>query len=205
MMATFPDTRASLILKLGDADAQAWEEFVSMYRPVVYRMARRHGLQHADAEELVQEVMMAVSRAVGAWVPDTERGRFRVWLHRISRNLIVNYLTRPKHRVWGTGNSDVHRLIEAECDGNAAATQWFETEYRRQVLHRASKIVQGTVRERTWQAFWLSTMDDLPIGEVARQLGMSVGCVYIARSRVMARLREEVRRIEADSSGTSRT
>jgi RNA polymerase sigma-70 factor (ECF subfamily) len=198
MMGLFPDTRASLILRLGDADARAWDEFVSIYQPVVYRMARRHGLQHADAEELVQEVLIAVSRAVGSWVPDAERGRFRAWLHRIARNLIVNYLTRPGHRAWSTGNSEMHRLLEAECDGGAAATQWFEIEYRREVLQRASEAVRRTVQDRTWRAFWLTTMDDLPIGEAARQLEMSVGGVYIARSRVMARLREEVRRIEAE-------
>jgi RNA polymerase sigma-70 factor (ECF subfamily) len=192
-LSSFPDTRASLIVRLADAqNAQAWEEFARLYQPVVYRLARRRGFQHADAEELVQEVMLAVARAVERWVPDRERGRFRDWLHRIARNLMVNFLTRRKHQVWGTGKTDMQQLLEVECDAESAVSQKFEVEYRREAFRAAARQVQQDVKESTWQAFWLSTIDDLPAAEVARQLGMSIGSVYIARSRVMARLRREV-------------
>jgi RNA polymerase sigma-70 factor (ECF subfamily) len=193
-LSSFPDTRASLIVKIADAqNAQAWEEFARLYQPVVYRLARRRGFQDADAEELVQEVMLAVARAVEGWEPDAERGRFRDWLHRIARNLMINFMTRRKHQVWGTGNSDAQRLLEAECDADSAITQMFDVEYRREAFRDAARQVRGVVNEKTWQAFWLSTIEDLPVGEVARQLGMSIGSVYIARSRVMARLRQAVR------------
>jgi RNA polymerase sigma factor (sigma-70 family) len=201
-MAGFPDTRASLIVRIADAgDAQAWDEFVRLYQPVVYRLARRQGLQHADAEELVQEAMLAVARAVDGWAPDPQRGRFRAWLYRIARNLMINFLVRPKHQVWGTGDTDMHRLLEAECDVDIEVTRTFEIEYRREIFRWAAQRVQGDVKKNTWQAFWLSTVDDLQVTDVARRLGMSVGSVYIARSRVMARLREEVRRIEAMQEG----
>jgi RNA polymerase sigma-70 factor (ECF subfamily) len=189
-LTSFPDTRPSLIVRLADAqNAQAWDEFARLYQPVVYRLAMRRGFQHADAEELVQEVMFAVARAVEGWVPDRELGRFRDWLHRIARNLMINFLTRRKHQVWGTGKSDMQQMLEAKSGTEAAITQMFEVEIRREAFCWAAKAVQKDVKENTWQAFWLSTIDDLPATEVARQLGMSVGSVYIARSRVMARLR----------------
>ncbi len=210
-MADVPDTRASLILRLADAqDVAAWEEFTRIYQPVVYRLARRRGLQHADAEELVQEALLAVARAVHAWVPDPRRGRFRNWLLRIARNLAVNFLTRRKHQVWGTGDSDTLRLLalaesQPKCDAEADVSAMFETEYRREVFRAAAARVQAAVHERTWQAFWLSTVDDLPVGDVARRLGMSVGSVYIARSRIMAHLREEVQKLQAAEEPASHT
>lgn len=192
-MSSFPDTRASLIVRLADAqNTQAWDEFARLYQPVVYRLALRRGFQHADAEELVQEVMLAVARAIEGWVPDEDRGRFRDWLHRIARNLMVNFLTRRKHQVWGTGKSDVQRMLEAKSGAEAAITHMFETEFRREGFRWAARRVQQEVKQSTWQAFWMSAIDDVPINEVARQLGMSVGSVYIARSRVMARLRQAV-------------
>jgi RNA polymerase sigma-70 factor, ECF subfamily len=193
-LTSFPDTRASLIVRLSNSqNDEAWHEFVRLYEPVVYRLARQRGFQHADAEELVQEVMLAVARAAEGWVPDPERGRFRTWLHRIARNLMVNFLTRRKHQVWGSGKSDVQQMLEAECDAQSAVTQMFEAEYRRETFRWAASRVHREVKENTWQAFWLSTIDDLPAAEVARQLKISVGSVYIARSRVMARLRQLVK------------
>jgi RNA polymerase sigma-70 factor (ECF subfamily) len=102
---------------------------------------------------------------------------------------MINFLTRRKHQVWGTGKSDVQQMLEAKSGAEATITQMFEVEIRREAFRWAAKAVQEDVKETTWQAFWLSTIDDLPATEVARQLGMSVGSVYIARSRVMARLR----------------
>jgi RNA polymerase sigma factor (sigma-70 family) len=192
-LASFPDTRASLIVRLADAqNDEAWHEFVRLYEPVVYRLARRRGFQHADAEELLQEVMLAVARAAEGWVPDPERGRFRTWLHRIARNLMVNFLTRRKHQVWGTGKSDMQQMLEVESDPQSAVTQLFEVEYRRETFRWAAGQVEREVKGTTWQAFWLSTIDDLPAAEVASRLKISVGNVYIARSRVMARLRRLV-------------
>ncbi len=204
-MTSPPTTRLSLILKLPDAqNAQAWDEFVRLYQPVVYRFARRRGFQHADAEEVVQEAMLAVSRAVDKWVPDPARGRFRSWLHRIACNLMINFVTRRKHQVWGAGGSGLQRLFEEVTAPDPVDSAEFDIEFQRELYCLAVERVQYDVKENTWKAFWLSAVDDLPALEVARRLGMTIGSVYIARSRVMARLREEVRRIkETEPSGAT--
>ena len=201
MHSPVPETRNSLILRLPDrADLEAWDEFVAIYEPLVYRLARAKGLQDADAREIVQEVLVAVCRAVDRWEPDSQRGRFRDWLFSIARNLMINFLTRRRHRPLGMGHNAGLQLLEEEtCASTSAESATFDLEYRREVFQWAAERVRAQVKERTWTAFWRSSIDGQSIAETARELGMSIGAVHIARSRVLGRLREEVERFEAES------
>jgi len=199
-----PETRASLIVRLCDgADAAAWDEVVAVYGPLVYRLARQKGLQPADADDLVQVVLAAVARSIEKWLERSDRGRFRAWLLTIARNTAINFLTRPKHRPLATGGSDAANELASVAAPEEASQNGsgdFDVEYRRQVFRWASNRLQQTMAEKTWQAFWQTTMEDRPIAEVATQLEMTVGSVYIARSRVMTRLRAVVQQFEENDA-----
>src|SRR6202789_1197850 len=103
-MTPTPTTRASLLLRLRDSqDHVAWVQFVSLYEPLVYRLLRRHGLQDADARDVLQELFLAVSRSIDRWDPAKERGSFRGWLRTAVRNLVINWLKQRERRVLATG------------------------------------------------------------------------------------------------------
>jgi RNA polymerase sigma factor (sigma-70 family) len=200
-MPSLPETRASLIVRLPDAaDARAWDDFVALYAPLVYRLARKHGLQPADSDDLVQDVLAAVARSVETWLARDDRGPFRAWLLRIAKNTAMNALTRQKHKATGSGDSDVARRLAQQASKNGDAGTEFDLEYRRELFRWAAERVREEVTDRTWQAFWRSTVEEQPIAAVAEQLEMSVGSVYIARSRVMARMREAVAQVNDETT-----
>jgi RNA polymerase sigma factor (sigma-70 family) len=190
-VSDYPETRASLILRLKhDYDQAAWGEFVEIYRPVVYRLARRKGLQDADAEDLAQQVLASVAAAVRRWDPDKSRGRFRGWLHRIAENRIINMLTRRTcDRAVGG------ELTDAVLAGQPSAepdSELLRAERRREVFHWAARQIRGEFQSDTWLAFWQTAVEGRQVGAVAADLGKKVGAVYAARVRIMRRLREKV-------------
>lgn len=194
-----PATRHTLLVKLRDpADESAWREFVGLYRPLVYRLARAKGLQHADADDLCQDVFRAVGRAVEGWNPDAGRGRFRGWLFTVARNLAVNHLTRGG-RYRGAGGDDAG-LLAAVPAADPDLTAEFEAEYRRRLFRWAADQVRGEFAARTWQAFWATAVEGRPAAAVAAELGMTAGAVYVAKSRVLARLRHRIQQLGDDTA-----
>jgi RNA polymerase sigma factor (sigma-70 family) len=196
----FPETRYSLILRLPDGgDVDAWQQFVSIYGPLVYRLARSKGFQDADAREIVQEVLVAVSKAVERWDPDPRLGRFRAWLFRIARNLMIKFLTRRRFRPIGSGDSGIAELLEQQVEPSPDDAALFDLEYRREMFRWAAEQVQEQVKERTWRAFWMTSIERWSAEDVARELAMTVGAVHIACSRVRGRIRDLVAELEQGS------
>jgi RNA polymerase sigma-70 factor (ECF subfamily) len=203
-MGNEPSTRPSLLIRLRDLrDERAWSEFTEIYGPLVHRLARRRGLRVADAEDLVQEVFRAVARAIERYDPDPNRGSFRGWLSRIARNLIVNLLAAQRRHPHGTGDTDVQRLLEQCPDPGGEDSALFEAEYRSCSIAWAAERVRGAFSEAAWQAFWQTGVEGRPAKEVAEALGMTLGTVYQYKSRVAVRIRRELARLEAESTGQS--
>jgi RNA polymerase sigma factor (sigma-70 family) len=199
--ASAPATRYSLIVKLRDpADSAAWCEFVALYQPLVYRLARRKGLQDVDAHDLCQEVFRTVARAIERWELDPARGSFRGWLSRITRNLLINFLTRRPYRLRGSGSTSVQEWLEAQPVDDPSATAVFEAEYRRQVFRWAADEIKGEFTPSTWHAFWLTAVEGHTPAAAAAELGLSVGAVYIARSRILARLKARIHQLGDEAS-----
>lgn len=196
-MHEIPNTRLSLLVRLRDgADERAWSEFVSIYEPAIYAFARNKGLQDADARDLCQEVLRSVAKAIDRWDPDPCKGPFRAWLFRIARNLLINLAASERRQPRGSGDSDVRRWIETLPAGESSDSVLFDIEYKRRLFQWAAQTIRHEFAESTWTAFWKTAIDDLKSADVARELKISTGAVYIARSRVIARLRERINQVE---------
>lgn len=191
-----PSTRYSLLARLGQpADEQAWQEFMAIYEPLVYRLARRRGFQHADADDLCQEVFRAMANAIERWQQRPDRGSFRAWLFHIARNVMINALRHRQRHPGGVGGRDVQRLLDQQ-PADDQESRLLSIEYERHLFHWAAEEVKKEFRQTTWQAFWQTGVEGRKPTDVAKELGLSVGAVYIARSRVMARLREKIEEVE---------
>lgn len=193
-------TRASLLVRLRDrADHGAWQEFVDVYGPLIYGFARKRGLQDADAADLMQDVLRSVSGSIGRLDYDPRQGRFRGWLFTITRNRLNTLQSSRKARVRGTGDTDAQEALAAQADPSAGLESEWELEYQRRLTAVVLDHIRGEFGRKVWDAFWKTAVDGEPGEAVARELGMSTGAVYVAKSRVLARARAEVqRRIEEE-------
>ena len=191
-MHRWPETNESLILRVKDpADAASWSDFLAIYRPVVVRMACGRGLQHADADDLTQQVFLSVARAIEDWEPDSQQPPFRAWLTRIARNAIVNALTRRKPDAAG-GSTSLQEMLCVLPERNDETTQQLIEESRREAMRWAADEIRSEFTELTWAMFWQTSIEGESVAEVARQQNKTPGAVYMARFRVMQRLKEKV-------------
>jgi RNA polymerase sigma-70 factor (ECF subfamily) len=194
-MTDFPETGSTLLARIRSPDdREAWEQFVLLYRPVIYRMARRRGMQDADAQEIAQTVLIRVAGAIDRWEPEPGR-RFRHWLRSVAKNAILSALSRSP-RDAAVGGSDVQALLAEQPDAPSALEKELALESMREQYLRAALTVKTDVNAETWRIFELTVIAGQSCSDVATLIGKSVGTVYAARSRVMRRLRDQIKRLE---------
>lgn len=193
-MRDWPETSESLILRVKDsADGAAWSAFLAIYRPAVYRLARSRGLQDADADDLAQQVFSSIARAVEGWEPAEGMPPFRAWLYRIARNEIVKTITRRKPDA--AGSSSVYEQLSSIPQREEHATTELIRESRLEAFRWAAEEIRREFTATTWSMFWESTVAGKPVKEVARVYERTAGAVYLARYRVMQRLKEKLEEV----------
>jgi RNA polymerase sigma-70 factor (ECF subfamily) len=192
-------TRVSLLLRLRDPhDRVAWAQFVELYGSLVYGFVRRRGVQDADAADLTQEVFQAVAAQAGRWEYDRRQGTFRGWLYRITRNKLARFHRDRYSKPGGSGGTDAQERLAAQADPDDAGDAVWEQEYQQQLFRVAAEQVRDRFAPATWQAFWQTAVEGRSAAEVSAKLGMSVGAIYVAKSRVLAQLTEEIQRLQAE-------
>jgi len=185
------DTQPALLERLRQgSDHLAWDEFFERYWRVLYGAARRRGCSDHTAEEIVQDVMLAVFESQDVFHYDRERGRFRDWLAALVRNKVAEHRRRPAQRVRAAGGEEAPAgLTEMESDETLPDEIW-ETTFEEALLVVLLDAVRREFNPRTFQAFELSAIQGMSGSEVARLTGQTRNAVYLARRKVTQRLEQ---------------
>lgn len=177
-------TSGSLLVRLREAGQHdAWARFVQLYSPLLHYWARHLGLQKQDAADLVQEVFVVLVKKLPEFDYERKLG-FRNWLRTVLLNKWRNF-TRRKGLPSAAG-------VDPEALAAPEDAAFGEVEYRQLLLSRAVQLMRSEFSEKMWKACWEHVAGSRPVAEVARELGISPGTVYVAKARVLARLRQEL-------------
>ena len=162
-----------------------------MYGPVIYGFARKRGLQDADAADLMQEVLRSVSGAIQKLEYDRKQGTFRGWLFTITRNKVLNFHAARKIRPNAAGDSQTARALNDKPAPTDDSQAW-ELEYQRRLAQIAMERIRSEFQDNTWRAFMLTAVEGVSAADAAAQVKLSPGAIYVAKSRVLARLKTEI-------------
>lgn len=185
-------TSASLLDRLrSNPRSEAWQRLVEIYEPHIRGWLRRHHLLDHDADDVVQEVMSVVVRRLPEFEHNGRTGAFRTWLRTITVNCLRDHWRTGKRRPHATGDSDFQQLLAQLEDPASGLSRVWDQEHDRFVTRQLLETLRGDFEPTTWQAFQRTALDGLPAAEVAAELKITANAVFIARSRVLARLRQE--------------
>src|SRR5262245_8570716 len=181
-------TSVSLLQRLrrpGEAQ-ESWQRFVQLYTPLLFHWARKLGLSVDDAADLVQEVLVLLVQKLPEFAYDPQRS-FRGWLRTVMQN---KWRDSRRLRRIPVAEQIAGDLVDTEDDDAAAALE--EAEYQQYVVKQALELMQAEFQPATWKACWEYMIVGKPADAVAKELGLTVNAVYLAKSRVLSRLREEL-------------
>jgi RNA polymerase sigma-70 factor (ECF subfamily) len=187
-----PETSASLLERLRDgADSESWDRLVSLYTPLIRGWLARHGLPRQDADDVTQNVLAVLVRRL----PDFERqpraGAFRRWLRTITVNCLRDFWRAEKHRPRAGLGDEVNDLLEQLADPESGLSRQWDQEHDRHVTNQLLEQIRHRFEPTTWEAFRRVALLGQAPADVAAELGVTVNAVFISRSRVLSRLREE--------------
>ncbi len=183
-------TSSSLLERAVNHAPDAWEQLVTLYGPMVYGWARQTGMQPDDAADIVQEVFGGLVKSLARFRSDRESDTFRGWLWTVTRNKVRDSLRKQSGRPQAAGGTDAQeRLLQVPdlvADNSSEIARVPANPHLTQALER----IRTDFEDTTWQAFWEVVVLGRQSTDVAARLNITVNAVYIARSRVLRRLRE---------------
>jgi RNA polymerase sigma-70 factor (ECF subfamily) len=191
--SSMSDTSASLLERLRrQPDGESWKRLVDLYTPLLRGWLRRNLVPPDDADDLVQEVMTVLVRELPQFQYDRRCGSFRAWLRTITVNRLRMFWRSRRSRPLATGASDLARKLDELEDPHSALSRLWDHDHDRHVAHRLLQLIEPEFEAATWRAFQRVALDGATPAAVAAELGISPNAVYLAKYRVLHRLRQEM-------------
>lgn len=169
-------------------DHVAWERFVVLYTPLLLRWSRRAGLTEQDAVDLVQEVFSILLVELPRFEYEAARGSFRGWLKTVTVNQCRKH-HRKRQLAEGRGGDD--DVLPSLPGGDAWEAFW-DAEYQTYLIRRALDVMKAQFEPRLWQCCWDLMVNEMTAAEIGQKLSMTESAVYVAKFRVIRRLRQEL-------------
>lgn len=188
-LAAMHTTKITFLGRLSDGNEAAWHDFDAAYKPLLRHWLRNDALSSADVEDLIQEVMLFVATHLDRFEHNTRTGAFRKWLRSVTVNLTRNYLRENRRAQAFPGSLEV--LLEQLEDASSRVSVAFEQDYQRALLRQLLRRVELGFSSDTISMFRQYVLEDASVGETAAAHGVTKAAVYVAKSKVMRRLREE--------------
>jgi RNA polymerase sigma-70 factor (ECF subfamily) len=185
------ETRQSLLLRAQTGETNAWNDLTDLYRPLILGWLNRQGVAARDLEDLSQEVLLSVVKHLPGFRHSGHRGAFRSWLRTIVCSRTADYWRAMDAGTQGRGGSGATAALQDIADPDSALNRQWDEEHDRYVLQCLLDMVEAEFEPGTMQAFRRLALDGISGAEAAQELGMSVAAVYVAKSRVLQRIRQE--------------
>lgn len=183
-------TSESLLIRVSARESAAWQRLVDLYGPLVFSWCQRGGLQNDDAADVMQDVFVSVAKAIERF--DLHgKGRFRAWLWTITRNKLHDHYRKPAPDQATGGDAAYELLSELPEQWSDECSEVTRSEVR-SLYHRAMELIRTDFQLQTWQAFWMSVVEERSTEDISKELGIRPSSVRQAKSRVLRRLRAEL-------------
>ena len=184
------ETRKSLIVRLKNEQNEfAWRDFVCSYEGFLNQLARRQGVPERHLPDVTQQILLTIAKSIDGWKDDGNAASFRRWLSAVSRNVVIRFMSRERKQTGGVGGSDLVAVLQNVVD---KPDEQHVRQYEHELIVWAAEQVRHEFLESSWRAFWATVIDERPVDDVAVELGVTAGSIYMSRSRIMAKIRKKV-------------
>jgi RNA polymerase sigma-70 factor (ECF subfamily) len=185
------ETRKTLLIRAQTGATDAWKDLVDLYRPLILGWLNRQGVPARDLEDLGQEVLLSVVKHLPGFQHSGHRGAFRSWLRTIVCSRTADYWRAMNAGTQASGGSGATAALQQIADPDSDLNRQWDEEHDRYVLACLLDLVEEEFEPATLQAFRRLALDGASGAEAAQELGLSVAAVYVAKSRVLHRIRQE--------------